>query len=184
MKDFIPMNPLSPNTAETNQTTAAIEKDLFTEPTIGHYYLIKHLTLITGLTDRTIRNYLAMGILQGEKINGLWHFTPEQVENFIRHPSVRPSIQAKHHGLVYDFLLETKKSVPETCVILDLPGTDKKSIAEFFCYRINNGGYHHIQFSFDGIGTLPRVILKGDPAEVMKLVNAYYQETDQSILQG
>lgn len=32
-----------------------------------HYYLIKHLTLITGLTDRTIRNYLTMGILQGEK---------------------------------------------------------------------------------------------------------------------
>jgi hypothetical protein len=75
----------------------------------GSYYLIKHLTLFTGLTDRTIRNYLSMGLLQGEKINGLWHFTPEQVEAFISHPAVRPSIQAKHHGLVYDFLLEQKR---------------------------------------------------------------------------
>lgn len=40
------------------------------------YYLINHLVMITGLTDRTIRSYIASGILQGEKINGLWHFTP------------------------------------------------------------------------------------------------------------
>ena len=145
----------------------------------GHYYLIKHLTLFTGLTDRTIRNYLSMGILQGEKINGLWHFTPEQVEEFIRHPAVRPSIQAKHHGLVYDFLLESKKRISEICVILDLPSSDKKTIAEFFCYHINNGDYHHIQFSFDGIESMSRVILKGDPQEVMELVNAYYQKNTE-----
>ena len=46
----------------------------------GKYYLIRHLVLLTGLTDRTIRKYISSGILQGEKIDGLWHFTPEQVE--------------------------------------------------------------------------------------------------------
>lgn len=30
----------------------------------GNYYLISHLVLATGLTDRTIRNYIASGILQ------------------------------------------------------------------------------------------------------------------------
>ena len=45
----------------------------------GNYYLINHLVLITGLTARTIRNYISNGILHGEKINGLWHFTPEEV---------------------------------------------------------------------------------------------------------
>ncbi len=58
----------------------------------GNYYLISHLLRITGLSDRTIRNYISSGILQGEKINWLWHFTPEQVERFICHPAVRPSI--------------------------------------------------------------------------------------------
>ena len=53
---------------------------------VGNYYLISHLVLMTGLTDRTIRNYISSGILQGEKINGLWHFTAEQVEQFICHP--------------------------------------------------------------------------------------------------
>ena len=32
----------------------------------GNYYLISHLVLLTGLTDRTIRNYISSGILQGE----------------------------------------------------------------------------------------------------------------------
>ena len=77
--------------------------------TTGNYYLINHLVLITGLTDRTIRNYISTGILHGEKINGIWHFTPEEVDQFIAHPAVRPSILAKHHTFVYDFLLENKK---------------------------------------------------------------------------
>lgn len=139
----------------------------------GNYYVINHLVMFTGLTDRTIRNYIASGILQGEKINGLWHFTPEQVDNFVRHPAVRPSILAKNNSLVYDFLLEDKKKKQEICLILDIPNEDKKSVAEFFCYNITNGNYHDIKFSFDGVTDVARVILKGDAAEVLRLVNEY-----------
>ena len=139
----------------------------------GKYYVINHLVMFTGLSDRTIRNYIASGILQGEKINGLWHFTPEQVEEFVRHPAVRPSILAKNNGLVYDFLLDTKKTGQEMCVILNTPCADKKTVAEYFCYSINSGGYHNIQFSFDGVMETSRVILKGDAAEVLRLVNEY-----------
>ena len=139
----------------------------------GKYYVINHLVMFTGLSDRTIRNYIASGILQGEKINGLWHFTSEQVEEFVRHPAVRPSIWAKNNGLVYDFLLDTKKTGQEMCVILDTPCADKKTVAEYFCYSINSGGYHNIQFSFDGVMETSRVILKGDAAEVLRLVNEY-----------
>ena len=87
-------------------------------------YLISHLTLITGLTDRTIRNYIASGILKGEKINGIWHFTPEEVDSFIKNPAVRPSIVAKNNSIVYDFMLNDSKKEEETCVILDLPKAD------------------------------------------------------------
>ena len=144
---------------------------------IGNYYLISHLVLATGLTDRTIRNYIASGILRGEKIDGLWHFTPEQVEEFIRHPAVRPSILAKNNGLVYDFLLNDRKTEPEVCVILDIPGAEKKNLAEFFCYRISEGNYQNIRFSFDGVTDTSRVILKGETAEVLRLVNEYYAQS-------
>lgn len=139
----------------------------------GNYYLINHLVLFTGLTDRTIRNYISGGILCGEKINGLWHFTPEQVEAFMRHPAVRPSIAAKQNGLVYDFLLNNRKTAREICIILDIPGVDKKSIAEFFCNRICDGDFHNFHFSFDGMLDTSRVILKGDPTEVLRLVNEF-----------
>lgn len=139
----------------------------------GNYYVINHLVMFTGLTDRTIRNYIAAGILKGEKINGLWHFTPEQVDEFVRHPAVRPSILAKNNSLVYDFLLEDKKQKQEICMILDIPHSDRKKIAEFFCYCITNDGYHNIRFSFDGVTDMARVILKGDAMEVLRLVNEY-----------
>ena len=140
-----------------------------------NYYVINHLVMFTGLTDRTIRNYIATGILQGEKINGLWHFTPEQVDSFVRHPAVRPSILAKNNSLIYDFLLEDKKKEQKACMILDIPDGDKKAIAEFFCYKISNEGYQNIRFSFDGVTDMARVILKGDVKEVLRLVNEYYE---------
>lgn len=143
--------------------------------TTGNYYLISHLTLITGLSDRTIRNYIASGILKGEKINGLWHFTPEEVNAFLRHPSVMPSIQAKHNAIIYDFLADRKKTEQEACLILDLPGHDPKTVAEFFCYAITNGDYSNIRFSFERSNGDPRVILRGKPHDVMKLIENYSQ---------
>lgn len=131
--------------------------------------------LFTGLTDRTIRNYISSGILQGEKINGLWHFTPEQVEAFICHPAVRPSILAKQNSAVYDFLGDTRKTACEACIIADFPGKNKQELAEFFCYTISNGNYQNIQFSFDGVAKVPRIILKGDTQAVLGLINAYTQ---------
>lgn len=93
----------------------------------GKYYLISHLVLLTGLTDRTIRKYISSGILQGEKIDGLWHFTPEQVEGFVRHPAVRPSILAKHHAAVYDFLLDDQKMMTRSASFWTVPEeTEKK----------------------------------------------------------
>lgn len=149
-----------------------MEKELSMQDT-GNYYVINHLVLFTGFTDRTIRNYIASGILQGEKIDGLWHFTPEQVEAFIRHPSVRPGILAKNNSLVYDALLGLSPKTPQACVILDLPDAKKQETAEFFGDRITNEDYHNIRFTYDGVTDTVRVILKGDADQVLRLWNAY-----------
>ena len=140
-------------------------------------YLISHLVLITGLSDRTIRNYIASGILKGEKINGIWHFTPEEVDAFIKNPAVRPSIIAKNNSLVYDFMLNDSKKEEETCVIFDLPKADIKETAEFFCYRISSGNFENINFSFDGYAKTPRIILKGKPSDVFGIIDEYYKSS-------
>ena len=139
----------------------------------GNYYVINHIVMFTGLTDRTIRSYIASGILQGEKINGVWHFTPEQVEAFIQIPEVKLAIRSKNKSLVYDFMLDDFKKEDEACIILDLPNADRKIIMEEFAYRINNSPYQNIHFSFDGNRNIPRVILKGKMDDVIEIVNAY-----------
>ena len=141
----------------------------------GNYYTIGHIALFTGLTDRTIRKYISSGVLSGELINGVWHFTPEQVEEFVRHPAVRPSILAKHNAHVYDFLLDTKKADQRVCMILDLPGSDHKAVAEYFCDAIRERDLHDFRFSFDSVSGTPRVILRGRPDEVLDMVNCYYK---------
>ena len=141
---------------------------------IGEYYLISHLTMATGLTERTIRSHIAAGFLQGEKINGLWHFTPEQVDQFLRHPAVRPGILAKSNAIVYDFLADGKKQEAAGCLILDVPGVDTKKCAEFFCYEISSGEFHNLRFSMDAVGGTPRIILRGPVEQILPLVTRYF----------
>lgn len=142
----------------------------------GNYYTIGHLTLFTGLSDRTIRTYLSSGILEGEKINNLWHFTPEQVDAFLRHPAVRPSITAKNNALIYDFLADTKKAASKSCVILDCPDCDEKELTAFFHHAIcSDPALHDFRFSFDSLSGTPRVILTGLTHQVLDLVNRYYE---------
>ncbi len=43
-------------------------------------YTVEDVAQKTGLTDRTIRNYLKDGRLKGKKIGGQWRFTADDIE--------------------------------------------------------------------------------------------------------
>ena len=47
-------------------------------------YTIQDIAGMTGLNERTIRSYLADGLLKGEKTDGAWRFTAEQFGDFLR----------------------------------------------------------------------------------------------------
>ena len=142
----------------------------------GNYYTINHVVLFTDLSDRTVRKYISSGILNGELINGIWHFTPEQVEDFVHHPAVRPSILAKHNAHVYDFLAENSCDAHRACMILDLPGHDHKDVAEYFCDAIRESDLHDFHFSFVTLKGTPRVILRGHTEELLPMINGYYAQ--------
>ena len=142
----------------------------------GSYYTVNHVVLFTGLSDRTVRKYISSGILKGELINGVWHFTPEQVEEFVRHPAVLPSILAKHNAHVYDFLAGSGHDAHQACMILDLPGHGHKEVAEYFCDAIRESDLHDFRFSFVTLKGTPRVILRGYTEELLPLVNGYYAQ--------
>ena len=44
---------------------------------IERIYTIKDLAQMTMFSTRTIRNYMKMGLLKGEKIEGEWRFSDE-----------------------------------------------------------------------------------------------------------
>ena len=143
---------------------------------MSEFYSINDLAQMTGLTTRTLRNYINAGALTGEKDEGVWRFSGRDLEAFFADPGAQRAVRAAQKAILYDFLLDDRKKANEICVILDCPGKNQKEMAEFFCYRISNGDFQKIHFSFDGAVNTPRVTLTGDTAGVLRLVNGFMAE--------
>lgn len=140
------------------------------------YYTLNEVAMMTGLNTRTLRNYLKMDVLKGEKIDGIWKFSECEFFDFISNPYVKPSLQAKSKAIVFDFLNEKEKQLNEICTILDLHVdlTESDEISEFFCTERNKRPEEKITFSFERNGAYTRVILRGYEDTVMEILNAYY----------
>ncbi len=139
-------------------------------------YTINDVAMMTGLTTRTLRNYIKMEILRGEKIDGVWKFTGDDISNFITNQNVKPSIQAKNKSIVFDFLAVDNKRQNEICTILDLyiDEAEANEISTLFCKKINTSESKKIKFNFERNGKNTRIILSGDEDVVMEILNTYY----------
>lgn len=126
-------------------------------------FTLNEVSIMTGLTTRTLRNYLKVNMLSGEKREGTWYFTEEDISEFLSDSNIRPGIQAK-------------KKYNEICTILDLQIDDDRAekVSDFFCSEINRMQEEKIVFSFERVGKSVRIILRGNDCTVMKLLNAYY----------
>lgn len=137
-------------------------------------YTINDLATMTGLSTRTIRNYIKLGLLDGEKADGVWQFSEEQFSAFISNPNVKPTLEAKDRGIVFDFLANNKKSVNSLCVVLDLNADLKEadSVSRFFCGAANQ--MENIRFSFHYENGNARVILTGPEDCIQSILVSYY----------
>lgn len=91
------------------------------------------------------------------------------------HPSVQPSIQAKHHAIIYDFLADQNSSENELCILLNRTLNEAKAqrIADFFCKEACKQSHIRFAYSYDiGKG---HYILKGAEADVSRIMVAFYQ---------
>ena len=138
-------------------------------------YNLNQLAMITGLTTRTLRNHLKQGLLTGEKIDGSWSFTEEELEAYIADPSVKQAILAKQHAVVYDFLADPFKKTNRICTIMDFPVSLEEAlgIAQFFSKEISDHG-SDIEFRYINEKHYARFILSGAEEQVHDLLQAYY----------
>lgn len=139
-------------------------------------YTINHVALMSGLSSRTIRNYMKMGFIEGELINGVRHFSAEEVGALFANPNVAPAIQAKRNALIFDFLADDHKQRDEMCTVIDEQATleDANAISEFFCDAINREWQGVIRFGFSFNGSWARVILTGPEDAVQQLLTSYH----------
>ncbi len=140
-------------------------------------YTINEVATMTGLTTRTIRNYLKAGLINGEKTNGIWTFSSEDYYNLLNNPTIKPSIQAKNNAVIYDFLINDRKKANNICTIIDLYVEDDEAneISQFFCNAINTiNDTVDLNFKFEKHGKNVRIILSGTDEIIVEILNKYY----------
>lgn len=140
-------------------------------------YNLNDIATMTGLSTRTLRNYLKNGFLEGEKIEGIWQFTEENFYAFLSHEAVKPALQAKKNALVYDFMADRKKTSNELCIILDLCADQEEAaeVSNTFCNAVNScQPSSNIRFAFESRNGHVRVIVTGSEDTVLDVLHAYY----------
>lgn len=138
-------------------------------------YNLNQLAMITGLTTRTLRNHLKLDILKGEKIDGNWSFTEEELEAYLADPMVRQATMARSHAVIYDFLADSFKQSNRICAIMDFPVSNEEAlgISQFFSKEICRHGAD-IEFRYINEKNVARFILSGSEEQVKDLMKAYY----------
>ena len=136
-------------------------------------YLLNDLTMISGFSTRTLRNYIKAGALQGEKLNGIWQFTEEACERFLQNPLVKDGIRQKRQAEVFDFLRDRFNRENRRCVMLNLVQDEDgaKKVSDFFCKQMQERKDVHFGFVHEAGHT--RVTLTGRESEVARLLYAY-----------
>ena len=137
-------------------------------------YNLNEIALMTGFSTRTLRNYLNQGLLRGEKVDGAWQFTAEDIDRFFAEPFVREGLRIKRNGIVFDFLADRSKNAKRTCVILDIPASmqESKALSEFFCKQMET--ISDAVFTFDWDKGNARIILSGAEESVASIMAAYH----------
>lgn len=143
-----------------------------------NWYTLNDIAKMSGMTTRTLRNYLRLGILEGEKVDGVWRFSEEQLYAFMDNPSARQGMHAKQNAIVTDFLLMSGRKENRTCVILDIcmEREEAEQVAAFFCERMKEQEDESLQFGMEWHKKNMRIILSGTETAVKEIMKRYYEE--------
>lgn len=134
------------------------------------FYSINELSTISGFTTRSLRNFIQMEFLKGEKFNGEWRFSLEQIEDFFSHPNIKEGIKSKNNSVVYNHLLN-KPQKDTICSIVDLNLTPNeiKTLSEKICQMINDSNAN-VEFKFSAHNGNVRIIIAGDKNFVKQIL--------------
>lgn len=136
---------------------------------IKEEYSINEVATMTGLTTRTIRNYLSAGQIKAGKKDGKWVFSADDFYALLDNPFVEGAIKIKDTIPVMDFLKDEKKKEDSVCLIIDRKVSIKETeaLCEKICelQKIDNQTNLRLFKKDDRI----RIVLSGSEASVKKI---------------
>lgn len=146
-------------------------------------YTISEISTMTGLTERTIRNYIKRGLLMGCKKSGKWIFTKEQMEQMMDAPYVNQAMAIKRQGMIDDFLVASHNTSSKVCTILDLPIEEEK--ARVLCNQIvqqvnqsEDKACEQMSYYYQEKEGVARFILTGKVEEIIKMMQILTSRDD------
>ncbi len=134
------------------------------------FYTVADVASVTGMTSRTIRNYLKDGTLTGTKIGVQWRFTEEDIKKLFHRETVShisPGVMVKSY--MSDLLPTEKRAL----IVVDLPDISEEDGAAILS-RIKNKGYgEHVQLTHehDQIENNYRIVLTGSLEAVKGIID-------------
>ena len=143
------------------------------------YYTINEVAVMTGFTTRSLRLFIQQGFLAGEKIDGKWNFTVEQLEAFISNPNIKAGIKIKNNALVYDFLAEFEKSENMTCIILDFhisSNEEFEEISSYFCAAMSDENVSVSKMKLEKQNNSVRLIISGPEDCIADVMKKWYEK--------
>lgn len=132
-------------------------------------YSIEEVSRMSGLTTRTIRNYLKDGIVHGTKEDGKWFFDTEDFTKMLESSYVSAAIKAKNNAPVLDFLNEDKKNKDSVCMVIDRIIDEDKSNAFIEDLCLLQCEAEGVEMRLEKKGQHIRIILTGIEAGVREI---------------
>lgn len=143
-------------------------------------YTVDDVAKMTGLTNRTIHNYIRDGKLQGKKVGVQWRFTEEDIDELFKDQKVENDVIDSRNTLVLDFLEKKNRHMPESCSIIDYPSQNRKEADDLckkllnFVNKINENEAPKFSYQFIEKQRVARFIIIGEIQQVndiMQLVH-------------
>ena len=132
-------------------------------------YTVADVAQVTGMTSRTIRNYLKDGTLTGQKIGVQWRFTEDEIKKLF---SRQTPGQSSPTQVVKGFLAEQERQKATFCALLDFPGVAELDGMELYrkLQEKRGEGIDSMSYEYHDEGQLLRIAVSGDTGAVMDLL--------------
>ena len=142
---------------------------------------IIELATMTRLSTKTIRNYQKMGLLHGEKIDGAWMFSGEEIGRFFQEQFVKDALEIKRNGQVLDYLNGAREN-NRGCLMMDREFTTPLEVEQFvmeFTKEVNDRNHREdgkVDFTFwmDEKSKIGRFTIIGYGKDLKALMNHFF----------